>query len=67
MKKEGDVQLSVSRLMVEDSLEVLDGNVWKGNASVDEVLCDELGEGLLVELGFQLLQHLGEFCGRNKG
>ncbi len=41
--------------MGQDSLEVLDRNVWNGNTSGYEVLCDELGEGLRVEFTFQSL------------
>lgn len=52
--------------MGEDSLEVLNGNVWDGDSSGGEVCWDKFGEGLLVELGFQLLQELCEFYVRKE-
>ena len=65
-KRRADVQLSVSGFMVKDGLEVLNGNIWDGNSSVNEVLGFELGEGLFVEIGFELLQDFGKFYMRKK-
>jgi hypothetical protein len=48
--------------MGQDSLEVLDSNVWYCDTSSGKVRRLELVQRLCVELGFQLLQELGKLC-----
>lgn len=54
------VHCSMCGLVALDVLEVLDGNIWHGNASGDEILSIKLVQGLSVELGLQLFKDLGK-------
>lgn len=58
----GHLHRDVLGLVAHDICEGLDGNIWYGDASGDEVLGDKLLECLCVELGLQLLEDFGKLC-----
>jgi hypothetical protein len=51
----------------EDTLEILDGDVWYRDTSSRKVGRLELLQRLRVELAFQLLQELGKLCNNGDG